>query len=406
MGKSSRTTDSTAKEAPLTIEAIMAEHLETLRRYVERQGFRGPDRDDLVQEIFHGASRSLPRFDPRIATVRTWLLRIAFNLISNERKRAHRRHEELWPEEALDGLSSAAPDSETRLIEAQQSDILADLLQEVPPRRRVILVAHDLEEEAVQDIAEELAMPRNTVWNDLRLARLSLDAAARRWRARRRGRGALIAPLAFAFGATEARASSGPLHGGRLRWLLGLARRAFRRAPSHGAASLPASSWNASLAPPRAVRRSTASAAAGVVAGALVLMAPGGRGELPPPSAHAVALRSPQAAWPAQRGSAIPSGPEVPSEERAESDVSGALTTARRAPASPRYPPGPHRGEGIQLPSSEVRLIRQAFAGLAAGRHDAVRLLLEQHRRDFPRGAYAGDREELLRRLRAAAHRN
>ncbi|WP_437973330.1 sigma-70 family RNA polymerase sigma factor [Sorangium sp. So ce295] len=406
MGKSSRTTDSTAKEAPLTIEAIMAEHLETVRRYVERQGFRGPDRDDLVQEIFHGASRSLPRFDPRIATVRTWLLRIAFNLTSNERKRAHRRHEELWPEEALDGLSSAAPDSETRLIEAQQSDILADLLQEVPPRRRVILVAHDLEEEAVQDIAEELAMPRNTVWNDLRLARLSLDAAARRWRARRRGRGALIAPLAFAFGATEARASSGPLHGGRLRRLLDLARRALRRAPSHGAASLPASSWNASLAPPRAVRRSTASAAAGVVAGALVLMAPGGRGELPPPSAHAVALRSPQAAWPAQRGSAIPSGPEVPSEERAESDVSGALTTARRAPASPRYPPGPHRGEGIQLPSSEVRLIRQAFAGLAAGRHDAVRLLLEQHRRDFPRGAYAGDREELLRRLRAAAHRD
>ncbi|WP_437293415.1 hypothetical protein [Sorangium sp. So ce426] len=249
-------------------------------------------------------------------------------------------------------------------------------------------------------------MPRNTVWNDLRLARLSLDAAARRWQARRRGRGALIAPLAFAFGATEARASSGPLHGGRLRRLLDRARRAFRRAPSHGAASSAASSWNASLARPRAIRRSMASAAAGVVAGALALLAPGGRGEIPPPSAHAVALRSPQAAWPAQRGSAAPSGPEVPSEERAQGEANGALTTARRAPASPRYPPGPRRGEGIQLPSSESRLMRQAFAGLAAGRHDAVRLLLEQHRRDFPRGAYARDREELMRRLRAKPRRN
>ncbi|WP_441292517.1 sigma-70 family RNA polymerase sigma factor [Sorangium sp. KYC3313] len=402
----------------------MAEHLETVRRYVERQGFHGADRDDLVQEIFHGASRSLPRYDPRIATVRTWLLRIAFNLTSNERNRAHRRHEELWPEEALEGLSSRAPDSETRLIEAEQSDILADLLQEVPPRRRAILVAHDLQEEAVQDIAEELAMPRNTVWNDLRLARLSLDAAARRWQARRRGRGALIAPLAFAFGATEARASSGPLQGGRLRRLLDRARRAFRRAPSHGVARPAASSWNTSLAPTHAVRRSTASTAAGVVAGALALLAPGGRGEIPPPSAHAVALRSPQAAWPAQpsahavalrspqaawpaqRDSAVPAGPEVPSEERAQGEVSGALTTARRDPPRPRYPPGPRRGEGIQLPSSEARLIRQAFAALAAGRHDAVRLLLERHRRDFPRGAYARDREELMRRLQAKPRRN
>ncbi|WP_155797927.1 RNA polymerase sigma factor, partial [Sorangium cellulosum] len=181
MGKPSRTIDDAAEGTPLTLEAIMAEHQEAVRRYVERQGFHGADRDDLVQEIFHGAARSLPRFDPRRATVRTWLLRIAFNLISHERKRAHRRHEALWPEEALDELSSDAPDSETRLIEAQRGEILAELLLSVPPARREILVAHDLEESAVQDIAEERALPRNTVWNHLRLARLSLGAAARRW---------------------------------------------------------------------------------------------------------------------------------------------------------------------------------------------------------------------------------
>ncbi|WP_438014376.1 RNA polymerase sigma factor [Sorangium sp. So ce315] len=135
MGKPSRKGDDASGKSPLTLEAIMAEHQEAIRRYVERQGFHGADRDDLVQEIFHGAARSLPRFDPRLGSMRTWLLRIAFNLITHERKRAHRRYEALWPEEALDELSSDAPDSETRLIEAQRGEILAELLLSVPPAR-------------------------------------------------------------------------------------------------------------------------------------------------------------------------------------------------------------------------------------------------------------------------------
>lgn len=140
-----------ARMPAISTRKVPKSSLDLVRRYVGRHGFRGADRDDLVQEIFLGASRSLPRYDPRLASVRTWLLRIAFNHIANERKRAYRRHEEPWPEEALDGLSSPAPDSETRLIEAQQRELLADLLLEVPPMRRELLVAHDLEEEAVQD---------------------------------------------------------------------------------------------------------------------------------------------------------------------------------------------------------------------------------------------------------------
>ncbi|WP_437964583.1 RNA polymerase sigma factor [Sorangium sp. So ce260] len=409
MGKPSRKTDAAAEGSPLTLEAIMAEHQDAIRRYVERWGFRGADRDDLVQEIFHGAARSLPRFDPRLGTVRAWLLRIAFNLASHERKRAHRRHEALWPEEALDGLPSDAPDSETRLIEAQRSDILAELLLEVPPARREILVAHDLEEEAVQDIAEEHAIPRSTVWNHLRLARLSLDAAARRWRARNRGRGTLLAPLAVAFGAGEARASSRSLQGdplrrrGPLRRLLDRVRRVLRRAPSpHGDGSRTARSWRPSRAAPGVAGRKVASTAAGVVAGALVLLAPSGRDEVPPPSAHAIALHAPRAARTLQRTGALPPGPEMPSEQLSPSAATGALKAARHAAASPRTPPDRPAGKGAHA-MPEHRLIRRAMAVFASGRDDAVRRLLEQHRRDFPQGAYARDREELLRRLSAAA---
>ncbi|WP_437950173.1 RNA polymerase sigma factor [Sorangium sp. So ce296] len=400
MGKPSRKTHGAAEGPPLTLEAIMAEHLEDIRRYVERQGFRGADRDDLVQEIFHGAARSLSRFDPRLGTVRAWLLRIAYNLTSNERKRAYRRREALWPEEALDELSSDVPDSETRLIEAQRSEILAELLLEVPPARREILVAHDLEEAAVQDIADEHAIPRSTVWNHLRLARLSLGAAARRWRARNRGRGALLAPLAVAFGAGEARASSGPLHRGPLQRLLGWARRAFRRSPSRGESSPAASSRRSALVPTRGVRRSMASAVAGAIAGALVLLTSGGRSDVATPPAAAVALRSSTFMAAVPRGTDRHWARALPPALPAAGAAGGGPRATGRSPSSARHAHGPLQGGGA-LSTSEDRLWRQAIATLTSGRSDAARLLLERHRREFPRGVRAADREELLRWLRA-----
>ncbi|XYH94039.1 RNA polymerase sigma factor [Sorangium sp. So ce1128] len=402
MGKPSRKPDAAPEESPLSLDAIMAEHQAAIRRYVERRGFRGADRDDMVQEIFHGAARSLSRFDPCLGTMRAWLLRIAFNLISKERQRAHRRHEELWPEEALDGLSSDAPDSETRLIEAQRSDILAELLLEVPPTRREILVAHDLEEEAVQDIAEERAIPRSTAWNHLRLARLSLDAAARRWRARNRGRGALLVPLAVVLDAGEARASPGPLHGGPLRRLLGWAGRALARAPSCGDASRATSSQRTSLLATRAVGRSMAHTAAGVVAGAVVLFATGGRDDVVTPPANAIALSSPQLPAAAQRGPALPWAPASPPDQPAAGAAGGGPKATGRSPLRPRQAPDPLQA-GDALSRVEARLWREAIVTLTSGRGDAARRLLEQHRCAFPRGVYAGDRDELLQRLPASA---
>ncbi|WP_437752556.1 sigma-70 family RNA polymerase sigma factor [Sorangium sp. So ce1389] len=402
MGKPSRKPDATPEGSPLSLDAIMAEHQAAIRRYVERRGFRGADRDDMVQEIFHGAARSLSRFDPSLGTMRGWLLRIAFNLISKERQRAHRRHEELWPEEALDGLSSDAPDSETRLIEAQRGDILAELLLEVPPTRREILVAHDIEEEAVQDIAEERAMPRSTAWNHLRLARLSLGAAARRWRARNRGRGALLAPLAVALGAGEARASPGPLHGDSLRRLLGWARRALGRAPSRGDAGLAASSRRASRVATRAVGRSVAHTAAGVAAGALVLFAAGGTVDVATPPAEAITLSPLQLPAAVPRGPAVPWAPALPPDLRAAGTAGGGFRATGHSASRPRRAPAPLQGHDA-LSRVEDRLWRAAIATLTSGGGDAARQLLEQHRRAFPRGVYAGDREELLGRLPASA---
>ncbi|AUX45285.1 uncharacterized protein SOCE26_067660 [Sorangium cellulosum] len=401
MGKKSRKNDEASEQHPITLEVIIAKHQDVIRWVVEQQGFHGADRDDLVQEVFWSAARSLPRFDPRRGTLRTWLMSITFHVISHERHRAYRRYEEPWPEEALDGLASRMPDSETRLIAEQRCEVLTGLLQEVPQKRREILVAHDLEEEAIETIAEERGMPPNTAWNHLRLARQSLKGALRRWQARHRGRGLLLAPLAAAFGAAEARASGGPLRRGLLRRVVDRIGGGLQRAADQGAARPAASTWRASPARPRPPGRAIASTAAGVVAGAIALLPPGPSGVLPTPPGHATTPRSPQVLGAVRRGRDLPSLPELPLATPAAAGAGGAPKATGHDPSNARHAPRQLQGGGA-LSGIELQLWRQVMAARSSGRDD-MRQLLERHRRDFPRGAYAGDRDELLQRTPVAA---
>ncbi|HTN92681.1 MAG TPA: hypothetical protein VL242_53800 [Sorangium sp.] len=142
--------------------------------------------------------------------------------------------------------------------------------------------------------------------------------------------------------------------------------------------------------------------AAGVVAGAVVLLATRGRDDVVTPPADAIALSSPQLPAAAQRGPALPWAPASPTDQPATDGAGGGPRATGRIPSRPPRAPDPLQG-GDALSRVEARLWRAAIVTLTSGRGDAARLLLEQHRRAFPRGVYAGDREELMRRLRDSA---
>ncbi|KYG02632.1 hypothetical protein BE21_05105 [Sorangium cellulosum] len=95
----------------------------------------------------------------------------------------------------------------------------------------------------------------------------------------------------------------------------------------------------------------------------------------------------------------------MPSTPLGAGAVTRALQTASHDRATARPPSARARGEGARS-TPEQRLIRLAITTLATGRTVDARRLLERHRRDFPRGAYAGDREEVLRWLRADVDRH
>ncbi|WP_437674392.1 RNA polymerase sigma factor [Sorangium sp. So ce131] len=373
-------------------EAIWRDHREMLATYLLYLGVKRQDLEDVLQEVLHGVYLGLSRFDPALGTMRSWLIGIATHHFTHYRDRAHRRREVPWSPGWFEPLVDESPSLDALAVASDEREALAELLAEVLPERRAILVAHTILEIDMGEIAQALAIPVQTAWSRLRLARRDLDAAVARRRARCRTRsrgwdeGSLVLP-----GCLEVGRPAAPLRDGlrdRLGdWLLhrlgdlGLGTPA--RAGTWGASAL-------GIAKPVCIAAAAAAVAAGV-ATAPAEPAP----VLAQAGVHAAVTRR-----------APPSAPPAPRPRDA-----AAAADAEASAAPPPAPPagsGARRmrerpGDGAARLAEERRLIEKAAVMLRAGHLAEASEMLEHHTRQFPRGQLAGRREVLLRELNAGS---
>jgi RNA polymerase sigma-70 factor, ECF subfamily len=116
----------------------------------------GAAAEDIAQEAFLRAIRSLDRFDRR-RPFGPWLHRIVVNrAIDWARARASRRESELEGERA-------APERRPEI-----GDDLLDALAGLPPEHRAVIVLRHLLGYTPGEIAEQLDLPRGTVNSRLR----------------------------------------------------------------------------------------------------------------------------------------------------------------------------------------------------------------------------------------------
>lgn len=134
-------------------------HADRLYRLARRLTANTDDARDLVQDTFLRAARSSSSIPRGEAREEAWLVRILVNLQRDQwRRTAMRSHHDAAGALALDiGRGS---DLESALI---ARTVIWRALERLPPRRRAILVLHELEGLAVSAIASLLLITPITV---------------------------------------------------------------------------------------------------------------------------------------------------------------------------------------------------------------------------------------------------
>jgi RNA polymerase sigma-70 factor (ECF subfamily) len=166
--------------SPPDLGALFEEHFTYVWNALRRLGVRERDLEDLVHDVFLKVHQRLAEYDPARA-FRPWVFGFAYRVAADYRRLARHRVEVLGAH--ADPVDPAgAPDGQVEA--AQRWKLVHEALESVELERRAVLILHDIDGEAAPAIADALAIPLNTVYSRLRVAREEFAAAARRLRAR------------------------------------------------------------------------------------------------------------------------------------------------------------------------------------------------------------------------------
>lgn len=157
------------------LAALFDAHHDALYRLARRMAPDAEEARDLVQEAFLRAARSVASVPSDDAGARSWLMRVVVNLCRDRRRRlaVRRRAAETVLHPPRESEAGAESGPEARAV---ARTTVGAALGELPPRRRAVVVLHELEERPVAEIAQILGLARVTVRWHLSAGRKQLSA--------------------------------------------------------------------------------------------------------------------------------------------------------------------------------------------------------------------------------------
>jgi len=115
--------------------------------------------EDTVSEVFIDVWRQAERFEGR-SQVTTWLLAIARNKALSLLRR--RSSEEL-DDEVAEFIEDPSDNPEVAMLKSQRASVLQDCLTQLSPAHREIVDLVYYHEKSVEEVAEFISVPANTV---------------------------------------------------------------------------------------------------------------------------------------------------------------------------------------------------------------------------------------------------
>ena len=131
------------------------------------KGGANPDQaDELAQETMITVWQRASTFDPAKASASTWIFTIARNKRIDAIRKVPRPEVDA---DDIDLTDDALPASEM-LVQQEETDIMADAINALPPEQADLLYKSFFEDKTHADIAKETNLPLGTVKSRIRLA--------------------------------------------------------------------------------------------------------------------------------------------------------------------------------------------------------------------------------------------
>lgn len=171
--------DADGIDAEVLFRDLVKEHWTRLHRFIIKNIGNQSDAEDLTQQAFTEAVRSLESFRGQ-SELSTWLYGIAMNLVRNYLARAPHRRFDFTDDSELEHSASEQPNPEEQAEHTQRLGALAAALEDLPPRMREVLLMVAVDELSYEDAAVLLTVPVGTVRSRLSRARAALRAKLER----------------------------------------------------------------------------------------------------------------------------------------------------------------------------------------------------------------------------------
>ncbi|WP_186760319.1 RNA polymerase sigma factor SigE [Arthrobacter alpinus] len=153
-------------------DEVVTNHSAKVFRLAYRLTANRYDAEDLTQEVFVRAFRSLDKFKP--GTLDGWLHRITTNLFLDQARRKQRIRFDPLAEDAESRLAGADPGPE-RIFEFNNLDAdIAAALEALPPDFRAAVVLCDMEGYSYDEVAHTLNIKLGTVRSRIHRGRAML----------------------------------------------------------------------------------------------------------------------------------------------------------------------------------------------------------------------------------------
>ncbi|KYF69130.1 RNA polymerase subunit sigma [Sorangium cellulosum] len=366
--------------------ASVSPGFELFRRLAQRHGVPARNAEDVAQEALLRGLDADRRLEPG-ADPAPYRVTIAVNQARNHVRDARSRGEVLTSFDECE-IRAECLTPEELLRRRQREELTRQLIDQLDPKYRELLIKHDLEEVPLAQIAAEQGLPLDTVRTRHWRARKALEVQRKRWQAQQRSRGwedSACVPLALGFRRRPSSVASLRHLGVRivvqcaLVLLIGAVVSTVPPLPGVGA-WIGAAAVRAPATAPAAQYAVTFPVRDGARRAAVPASGEGAHSAAP--TTHDGS--SSRERRDARAGAMVSSTPASPE------------TTARRS-ASPASAARPTVSE------RERSLVNQARRAIEA--HDVMAdvealRLLEAHAREFPRGRLAAEREALFQQIR------